>query len=188
MTSTVTAAAEPDLVAGFDHVAFVDPPFDGGLFGAILAAVAPHALVHVLWGESEVHFTRAVVADAYDLDAACRRVYRALAAQGSGFAAGPDEGVSPASQAGAGAAATPVPDRGLDADLLDRDGALVELPVLAAAWRTLIEAGLVADEPGKKGVNRAEGKVDLAVSDTYRTWRERFHTTTFLQRCLSIRL
>ena len=164
MTDTVLAAASPELVSVFDHVAFVDPPFDGGLFGEILAALAPSACVHVLWGESEVDCTKAVVADGYDLDVVCRRVYRALAA---------------AEQLG---------DDELAAELLGRQGFLAGLPALAAAWRTLSEAGLLADDAGKKGVKRAEGKTDLATSATYRAWHERFHTTTFLRHCLSIRL
>ena len=32
MADIVAAAANPELVGAFDHVAFVDPPFDGGLF------------------------------------------------------------------------------------------------------------------------------------------------------------
>jgi single-stranded-DNA-specific exonuclease len=164
MTDTVLAAASPELVSVFDHVAFVDPPFDGGLFGEILAALAPSACVHVLWGESEVDFTKAVVADGYDLDVVCRRVYRALAA---------------ADQTG---------DDELAAELLGRQGFLAGLPALAAAWRTLSEAGLLADDEGKKGVRRVEGKTDLATSATYRAWHERSHTTTFLRHCLSIRL
>ena len=164
MADTVTAAANPELVGAFDHVAFVDPPFDGGLFGEILLAVAPHACVHVLWGESEVDFTKGVVASDYDLDAVCRHVYRTLAALGPGD------------------------QSGLDAALLGRQGSLAGLPALAAALTTLSEAGLLADDEGKKGVRKTEGKIDLATSATYRRWYERFQTTTFLRHCLSIRL
>jgi single-stranded-DNA-specific exonuclease len=164
MADTVTAAANPELVGAFDHVAFVDPPFDGGLFGEILLAVAPQACVHVLWGESEVDFTKAVIASDYDLEAVCRRVYRALAATGAS-----DE-------------------PGLDAELFGRHGFLAGLPTLAAALSTLSEAGLLAGDDGKKGVRKTEGKIDLAISATYRRWHERFQTTTFLRHCLSIRL
>ena len=164
MADTVTAAANPELVGAFDHVAFVDPPFDGGLFGEILLAVAPHACVHVLWGESEVDFTKAVAASNYDLDAVCRRVYRTLAA------------LDPSDQSG------------LDAELLGRQGFLAGLPALAAALSTLSEAGLLVDDEGKKGVRKTEGKIDLATSATYRRWYERFQTTTFLKHCLNIRL
>ncbi len=179
MASAVTAAANPELVAAFDHVVFVDPPFDGGMFGAVLGAVAPHALVHVVWGESEVQFTQGVVAAEYELHAACRRVYRSLAADGAGTAripAGP-HGDGPGDNAAA-----------VEARLLDREGLLAKLPTVAAAWRTLSEAGLLADGAGKKGESDAGGKADLAVSVTYRLWHERFHTTTFLKRCLNIRL
>jgi hypothetical protein len=101
------------------------------------------------------------VADTYDLEAACRVVYRALAAGG-------DAGDTLAR-------------------LLGHDH-LAGLPVLAAAWHTLSEAGLLAGDDGKKGVSKVEGKIDLATSATYRRWHERFHTTTFLRQCLTIRL
>ena len=161
MADVVVAAANPELVDAFDHIAFVDPPFDGGLFGAILAGVAPTACVSILWGESEVDFTKAVVAETYDLEAACRVVYRALAAGGDS-----DD---------------------LLARLLGHER-LAGLPVVAAAWNTLSEAGLLTDHEGKKGVNKAKGKIELATSATYRRWHERFHTTTFLRQCLTIRL
>ena len=132
MTHAVVAAANPELVSVFDHVAFVDPPFDGALFGEILAAAAPSACVHVLWGESEVDFTRAVVADAYDLEAVCRRVYRTLAAASGGG--------------------------DLVAELLGRQGFLAGPTTLAAAWTTLSEAGLLADDAGKKGVKRRRAR------------------------------
>ena len=127
-----SAAANPELVGAFDHVAFVDPPFDGGLFGAILAAVAPAACVSILWGESEVDFTKAVVADTYDLEAACRVVYRALAAGGD--------------------ADDPARAR------CSAHGPAGGLPALAAAWTTLSEAGLLADHEGKKGVRQGGGQ------------------------------
>ena len=161
MADLVAAAATPELVAAFDHVALVDPPFDGGLLAALLDALAPQACVSALWGEPEVDFTQAVVASRYDLDAACRRVYRAL-------------------KAGDGAA---------DAvSALLAQGRLPGLATLAAALATLSEVGLLTDGHGKKGVERAEGKIDLNTSATYRTWHERFHTTTFLRHCLRIRL
>ena len=53
---------------------------------------------------------------------------------------------------------------------------------------TLSEAGLLAEDHGKKGVRQTEGKVDLTASATYRRWHERFQTTTFLRHCLTIRL
>ncbi len=161
MADLVTAAANPELVAAFDHVALVDPPFDGGLFAALLAALAPQACVAALWGDAEVDFTRAVVASRYDLDAACRRVYRALAT-------------------GDAAADTMT--------ALLAQGRLPALATLAAALTTLAEVGLLTDGHGKKGVEQAEGKVDLATSAAYRRWHERFHTTTFLRHCLTIRL
>jgi single-stranded-DNA-specific exonuclease len=161
MADLVAAATAPELVAAFDHVAFVDPPFDGGLFTALLAAVAPQACVSALWGDAEVDFMRAVVASRYDLDAACRRVYRALATGGES-----------ADTVGA----------------LLAQGRLPGLATLAAALATLSEVGLLADGHGKKGVEEAEGKIDLNTSATYRRWHERFHTTTFLRHCLQIRL
>ena len=145
MADVVVAAANPELVGAFDHVAFVDPPFDGGLFGAHpRGGRSARPASPCLWGESEVDFTKAVVADTYDLEAACRAVYRALsrrAASSTSLLAG---------LLGARAPAAGLP-RWLP------PGARCARPV---CWH---------DRDGKKGVNKAEGKVDLATSDTYRT-------------------
>ena len=170
MASAATAAASPALVAAFDHVAFVDPPLDGGLFAAVLAALGPEADAHFVWGRAEVHFTQQVAATDYDLQAACRRLYRALGGPGERAAAEVEEGV-----VGGG------------------DGLLAKPAAVAAAWRTLTEAGLVASERGKKGdrrvvVTAVDGKVDLTTTATFSAWHARFTRTRFLQSCLSMRL
>ena len=164
MASTATAAAHPELVAAFGHVAFVDPPFSAAALHSVLAAAAETACVHALWGQNEVHFAGKVAAGEYDLDAELRRVYRVLSrADGRPF------------------------DDDLERELAAHGRFLAKLPTLAAARATLREAGLVASEGGKNRVRKVDGKVDLTTSPTYRRWH-RPHTSQFLQRCLTARI
>ncbi len=72
------AAAHPQLLAAFEHVAFVDPPFTQRLL-ADIAAAAPQAWFHALWGRPEVDFAAQVAGAELELDAVLRRVWRALA-------------------------------------------------------------------------------------------------------------
>jgi hypothetical protein len=164
VASTVVAAAHPELVEPFGHVAFVDPPFSAAALDAVLAAAGERACVHALWGENEVHFAGKVAAAEYDLDVALRRVYRVLSrADGRPF------------------------DGDLERELAANGRLLAKLPTLAAAVATLREAGLLASEGGKNRVRRVNGKVDLTTSPTYRRWH-RPHTSQFLQRCLTARI
>ena len=164
MASTVTAALYPELVATFDRVVFLDPPFDESLWDAVLAAVAPQAEVDVLWDDDAVHFAERVAAAEYNVDTACRHVYRTLADAG-------DRSLEEVPEA-----------------LLARQNSLAKVPTLAAALRVLDEAGLLADEHGKKRARRVAEKVDLQRSPTYRRWHERLTETTFPARCLSLPL
>jgi single-stranded-DNA-specific exonuclease len=163
MTSFVTAALHPELVAGFDRIAFVDPPFDDDLYQTVLGAVAAHAEVHVVWGDDALHFSQRVAAADYDLEAACRRVYRILAA------AGEHDGAR------------------LGEALLLTDTGLVKLPALAAALRVLDETGLLVTDGGDTSarVKRVSGRIDLHDSPTYRAWHARLTKNRFLSTCLS---
>lgn len=160
MASTVTAAAHPELVAACDRVALVDPPFDEAAWACILQSAAPTADIHCVWGESEVEFARRVWRGAYAVDAVCRRVYRAV------------EGCAGRST-------------DLEGELLGRKGFLAKLPTLAAAWQTLVEAGLLADEGGMKKARSDVGTIDLRTSATYRLWHERHNDARLLDRCLT---
>ncbi len=164
MASTATAAAHPELVAAFSHVAFVDPPFSAAALHSVLAAAGETACVHALWGQNEVHFAGKVASGEYDLDAELRRVYRVLSqADGRPF------------------------DDGLERELAAHGRFLAKLPTLAVARATLLEAGLVVSEGGKNRVRKVDGKVDLTTSPTYRRWHRR-HTSQYLQRCLTARI
>jgi hypothetical protein len=172
MASTVTAALHPSLVASFERVVFVDPPFHESFLHVVVEALAPGAEVHVVWGDDAVHFTQRVAAADYDLEVACRHLYRAL--DGA-------DGVSASASADS---------------VLARGGSLAKLPTLAAAWQTLDETGLLVVEPGKKTTTtatrararRVAGRIDLHGSVTYRLWHERFVKTSYLQNCLSASL
>jgi hypothetical protein len=158
----LTAAATPQLVAAFDQIVFVDPPFDGDTLAAVGAAAGDGASLHFVWGQGEVHFSEQVLTRVYDLDQALRRLWRAAGEDGDLTVALQHEHLA---------------------------GPLLAEPlVLAAAVRTLREAGLLAPGGGKNLLRPAQGKVDLATSETYRAWRQRFQTKTFLARCLTARL
>ena len=162
MTDCLSAALNPALVAEFGHVFFVDPPFSGTLLEAVVGAAGPSAWVHCGWGAGEVHFSEKVLASGYDLDARLRHLWRVVSGRRG----------KPA-------------DSAAESELLGAGPFLAELPTLAAALGALEETGLLAAEEGKNRVRPAEGKVDLSTSRTYLTWRRLFHTTTYLQHCLT---
>jgi single-stranded-DNA-specific exonuclease len=159
MADALTAAATPSLVASFDHIVFVDPPFDRVTLDAVAAAAGANALLHFAWGQGEVDFAARVMARVYDLDGTLRRLWRSLAAAGGSL---------------------PVAFDALQA----AEPLLVEPLVLAASLLTLREAGLLASGEGKNLFRPQQGKVDLAKSETYRLWHQRFQTEKFLAHCL----
>ncbi len=72
----------PAFARSFSHVVLLDPPCTGSVWSG-LAAAAPDAYLHALWGAGEATFAGRVRDGQLDLDAAMRRVWKALAA-GSG--------------------------------------------------------------------------------------------------------
>jgi hypothetical protein len=164
LTSFVTAALHPELVAAFDRIAFVDPPFDALTYEAVIGAAGPGAEVHIVWGDDALHFSQRVSAAEYDLEAACRRVYRILATP-SGQRDGAD----------------------LAEALFLTDTGLAKLPVLAAALRVLDETGLLTTDGGDRaaGVKVLPGRIDLHDSPTYQKWHARHAQSRFLETCLT---
>ena len=77
-----TATATPELTALFDHLVFVDPPYNQGVFDAI-AGGAPQAFVHLFHCANEVQFTRKVLEHEYDLRTPLAKLYRHLKAEKS---------------------------------------------------------------------------------------------------------
>jgi len=161
MTSYDVVAAHPEWAAAFAHVVLLDPPFTRRLFAAV-AAAAPEAWVHALWGRAEAGFAAQVAAAELDLDAAMRRAWRILAAAGGRF------------------------DEALEQQLLGGDPFLRSAGAAAAALRALRDAGLL--HPGGSGgyhLVRPQGKVDVTHTDTYRAWHTLFQTSDFLRTCLT---
>ena len=154
------AAAHPRLLASFEHVAFVDPPFTRRLL-ADIAAAAPQAWFHALWGRPEVDFAAKVAGAELELQPVLRRVWRTL-------------------QAGSGRF-----DEGLEQELLGNNTFLRPAGALAAALRTLREAGLLRAEGAAYRLGRPQGKVDVTTTDSYRRWHTRFQTNEFLRTCLT---
>ena len=117
MTSYDVVAARPQALAAFAHVALLDPPPTRRLL-AFVAAAAPQAWVHALWGASEAAFAQQVAAAELDLDTALRRAWRALAAGGGTF------------------------DEALERELLGAEPFMRSAGAAAAALRALRGAGL----------------------------------------------
>ena len=163
MAGVDLAAAHPELVAAFDHVVFVDPPFSAALHDDIVVSAAPDAYVHSVWGPADVHFSEEVLAGGYDLDAVLRRVWRAL-------------------EAGAGRF-----DDGLEQELLGQGPFLAPALPVAAALRTLAAAGLLRTDGASYELKRPQRKADMTTIETYRAWRRRFHTRAYLASCLTQR-
>jgi len=153
-------AARPQAAAAFDHVVLLDPPFTRRLFAAV-AAAAPAAWVHALWGPAEAGFAARVAAAELDLDRVMRRVWRALSA-GSG-----------------------VFDGALEQEVLRGEPFLRPAGAVAAALRALREAGLLRVQDGGYHLTRPQGKVDVSRTATHSSWRSLFQTDSFLQTCLT---
>ncbi|HTX68862.1 MAG TPA: single-stranded-DNA-specific exonuclease RecJ [Thermoleophilia bacterium] len=164
MTTPEVALADPAFAAGFSHLALLDPPYTTALWAG-LAAAAPEAWLHALWGPAEAGFAGRVRESQLDLDATMRRVWKALSAAQGRF------------------------DDGLEQELLGRGAALAPIPALAAAFAALQEAGLlVAGGDGGYHLERPEQKVDVARTDAHRRWHNRYQTPDFLRTCLTAQL
>jgi hypothetical protein len=157
------AVARPELAAAFDHVVLLDPPFTRRQFAA-LAAAAPQAWLHLLWGEAEARFSARLQAAELDLDAVMRRAWVALRAGSGAF------------------------DDVLEQELLQGDPFLRPVGAAGAALRALREAGLLHVEAGRYHLEQPRGKVDVTTADTYGAWHRLFQTPDFLPTCLTARL
>jgi hypothetical protein len=154
MATAETAAAYLRLAAAADRVVFLDPPLSGPTFAGVLAARAPHADVHLLWGEAEIGFAGKVLEGHYDLDRRLRSLWRTLGRNGGALGLSLDEEMCSGTFLGAA-------------------------PTLAAALRVLGELGLLVEAGGKN----PDGKVDLAASRTYGLWHQRYRNERFFDRC-----
>jgi len=155
------ALARPELLRAAAHVALVDPPPTRLAFERLLAAAAPAAWVHVLWGAGEVDFAEKVGRSLFDLDAVARTLWRALAAAGGRFGEAPEQ------------------------ELFVKGPFLRPLAPLAAALRALTEAGLLRAVDGGVALERPGVKVDLTGTETYGAWHRLFQTSDFTKGCLT---
>lgn len=74
-----TVAAMPDLLKSFEHLVFIDPPWNHRVLDS-LATAAPEAYIHLFYCSDEVQFTSKVLEHEYDLRSSLTRVYRQLEA------------------------------------------------------------------------------------------------------------
>ena len=164
LASPDLALDAPAFARSFAHVVLLDPPFTGGMWAA-LAAAAPDACLHALWGAGEAAFAGRVRESQLDLDAAMRRVWKALAAGSGRF------------------------DEALEQELLGGGAVLAPVAPVAAAFEALREAGLlVAGDGGEYHLERPQSKVDVTRTDACRRWHNRYQTPDFLQTCLTAQL
>jgi hypothetical protein len=164
MTTPDLALAHPAFTASFAQVVLLDPPFTTSMWAG-LAAAAPDAGLHALWGPAEAAFAGRVRETQLDLDAAMRRVWRALAAGSGRF------------------------DDALEQELLGGGAVLAPVATAAAAVEALREAGLlVVDQGGGYHLQRPQSKVDVTRTDAHRRWHNRYQTPDFLQTCLTTQL
>ncbi len=164
MTTPDLALGHPAFARSFAHLVLLDPPYTGAVWAG-LAAAAPDAWLHALWGPGEAEFAGRVRESQLDLDAAMRRVWKALAAGSGRF------------------------DEALEQELLGAGAVLSPVAALAAAVQALREAGLlVLDEDGGYHLERPQSKVDVTRTDAHREWHHRYQTPDFLQTCLTAQL
>jgi single-stranded-DNA-specific exonuclease len=164
MTTPDLALADPAFTRSFAHVALLDPPMTPAVWAG-LAATAPEAHLHAVWGAGEAEFAARVRESQLDLNAAMRRVWKTLAAGSGRF------------------------DDALEQELLGGGAVLAPVAVLAAAFSALREAGLfVAGQAGGYHLERPQSKVDVTRTDVYRAWHNRYQTPDFLQTCLTAQL
>jgi len=155
--------SRPELAAAFAHVVLVDPPLTRAQLGR-LAAAAPGAWLHALWGAPEARFAEQVAAAECDLDSAMRRAWHALSAGSGRF------------------------DDALEQELLGGDPFLRSGAAGGAALRALRDAGLLVTEAGGYHLERPQSKVDVTRTETYEAWHTLFLTSDFLRTCLTAKL
>ena len=164
LTTPDLALDAPAFARSFAHVVLLDPPFTGSMWAG-LAAAAPDAYLHALWGAGEASFAGRVRESQLDLDAAMRRVWKALAAGSGRF------------------------DDALEQELLGGGAVLAPAAAVAAAFEALREAGLLVVGPdGGYHLERPQSKVDVTQTDAWRRWHNRYQTPDFLQTCLTAQL
>jgi hypothetical protein len=164
LTSPDLALDTPASASSFAHVVLLDPPFTASMWAG-LAATAPDAYLHALWGAAEAAFAGRVRENQLGLDAAMRRVWKALAAGSGRF------------------------DDALEQELLGGGAVLAPVASVAAAFEALRETGLLVTEPdGGYHLERPQSKVDATQTDAWRRWRNRYQTPDFLQTCLTAQL
>jgi single-stranded-DNA-specific exonuclease len=164
MTSYDLLAARPSVAEGFTHVAFVDPPCTRRLL-AVVAAAAPDAWLHALWGPAEAQAAGRFAVEELDLDTVMRRSWRTLSDGRGRF------------------------DDALAQELLRGERSLRPAGAIAAALRALGDAGLLQlDESGSYHLERPQSKVDVTGTDTFRRWHTLFRTQEFLRTCLTAAL
>ncbi|HET6496323.1 MAG TPA: single-stranded-DNA-specific exonuclease RecJ [Thermoleophilia bacterium] len=163
LVAVIDAGRLASVVSGFPHVVLADPPFTRGLFAHVVANCASSWL-HLCWGRAELDFAGRMRQAEYDVDAAARRIWRALEAGSGRF------------------------DESLAGELLSRQTFLPSVATLAAAFRVLREAGLLQVDGDAYELQRPATKIDITTTESHKAWHTLFQTDDFLPTCLTARL
>lgn len=157
MADFFTISMIPDLASGFDHLMFVDPPFNEDILKCI-ANSAPDALIHLLYCNDELQFTLRVLEHEYDLRSQMVKLYRHLK---TGY--------------------SHILDDSTEALLLAGGKYLRQPATVARCLRVLEELSLISiEEKGKEPILTVpeSGKTDLERSPTF------IESKAFYERCL----
>lgn len=74
-----TVTATPELLRTFEHLVFIDPPWNQTFLDSV-ATAAPAAYIHLFYCNDEVQFSSKVLEHEYDLRSSLTRVYKQLEA------------------------------------------------------------------------------------------------------------
>ena len=163
LAAVIDPARLASAVSGFAHVVLADPPFTRALFACVVEACASSWL-HLCWGPAELDFAGRMRQAEYDVEAAARRIWRALDAGSGRF------------------------DEALADELLRGQTFLPSVATLAAAFRVLREAGLLRVAGDAYELERPATKIDITDTESHRAWHTLFQTNDFLPTCLTARL
>ena len=164
MTTPDLALGHPAFARSFAHLVLLDPPYTGTVWAG-LAAAAPDAWLHALWGPGEAEFAGRVRESQLDLDATMRRVWKALAAGSGRF------------------------DEALEQELLGAGAVLSPVAAWPPPSRRFARLDCSSsDEEGGYHLERPQSKVDVTRTDAHREWHHRYQTPDFLQTCLTAQL
>ena len=165
MTTPDLALADPAFARSFAHVVLLDPPMTTATWAG-LAAAAPEAHLHALWGAGEAGFAGARPRDA------SWTWTRPCGASGR---------PSPPARAGL--------TTGSSRNSLGEEPCSRRSPPSRPRLRLSAKPACSSTgEAGEYHLERPQSKVDVTRTDAFQAWHNRYQTPDFLQTCLTAQL